>query len=74
LSTPLETCEQRDPKGLYKKARSGMIPSFTGIDSPYEPPSSPEVEIPSQHFCIEASITVVWKSIEQSLENPNRFS
>ncbi len=51
-----------------------MIPSFTGIDSPYEPPSSPEVEIPSQHFCIEASITVVWKSIEQSLENPNRFS
>ena len=38
VSTPLETCEARDPKGLYAKARSGALPSFTGIDSPYEPP------------------------------------
>ena len=38
VSTPLETCEARDPKGLYAKARSGVLPSFTGIDSPYEPP------------------------------------
>ena len=38
VSTPLSTCEARDPKGLYAKARSGALPSFTGIDSPYEPP------------------------------------
>jgi len=74
LSTPLDTCEQRDPKGLYKKARSGMISSFTGIDSPYEPPISPEVEIPSQYLCIEESIALAWKSIELSLENLKRFS
>jgi bifunctional enzyme CysN/CysC len=43
VDTPLELCEQRDPKGLYKKARAGELRGFTGIDSPYEPPSSPEL-------------------------------
>nr|WP_246590109.1 adenylyl-sulfate kinase [Marinobacterium ramblicola] len=43
VETPLEVCEQRDPKGLYQKARSGVIKDFTGVDSPYEPPLSPEV-------------------------------
>lgn len=42
VDTPLEVCEQRDPKGLYKKARSGLIPNMTGIDSPYETPLRPE--------------------------------
>jgi bifunctional enzyme CysN/CysC len=41
VDTPLEVCEHRDPKGLYKKARSGLIPNMTGINSPYEPPLSP---------------------------------
>ncbi len=45
LSTPLEECEKRDPKGLYKKARKGEITQFTGIDDPYEPPENPEIEI-----------------------------
>ena len=45
MDTPLETCEQRDPKGLYKKARAGEIKDFTGIDSPYEVPEFPEVRI-----------------------------
>lgn len=45
LDTPLETCEARDPKGLYRKARAGLIPSFTGISSAYEAPSSPEVHL-----------------------------
>jgi adenylylsulfate kinase len=40
---PLETCEERDPKGLYRKARAGLIPQFTGIDSPYEEPLHPEL-------------------------------
>lgn len=45
VDTPLEVCEQRDPKGLYKKARSGDIKHFTGIDSEYEAPSSPEIHL-----------------------------
>jgi adenylyl-sulfate kinase len=45
VSTPLEECERRDPKGLYAKARAGEIPDFTGIGQPYEEPSSPDVEI-----------------------------
>jgi len=45
VDTPLEICEQRDPKGLYKKARAGQIANFTGIDSPYEAPESPELRL-----------------------------
>lgn len=42
IKCDLDICEQRDPKGLYKKARNGEIPFFTGIDSPYEEPEAPE--------------------------------
>ncbi len=45
VDTPLEIAEQRDPKGLYRKARRGELPNFTGIDSPYEAPSDPDVRI-----------------------------
>jgi adenylylsulfate kinase-like enzyme len=45
MDTPLEICEQRDPKGLYKKARAGEIKEFTGIDSPYEVPEFAEIRI-----------------------------
>ena len=45
VDTPLEICEQRDPKGLYKKARSGDIKDFTGIDSNYETPDNPEIHL-----------------------------
>jgi len=45
VDTPLEVCEARDPKGLYKKARRGEIKEFSGIDSPYEPPLTPELHI-----------------------------
>jgi bifunctional enzyme CysN/CysC len=43
VDTPLEVCEQRDPKGLYKKAREGLIPNMTGINSPYEAPIKPQM-------------------------------
>ena len=43
VDTPIELCEQRDPKGLYAKARAGEITGFTGIDDPYEPPEHPEL-------------------------------
>jgi adenylylsulfate kinase len=45
VDTPLSVCEQRDPKGLYKKARAGEIRQFTGIDDPYEPPLHPELRL-----------------------------
>jgi bifunctional enzyme CysN/CysC len=45
VDTPLEVCEQRDPKGLYKKARRGQLQNFTGLDSPYEPPGNPELTL-----------------------------
>jgi adenylylsulfate kinase len=45
VCTPLDTCEQRDPKGLYKKARAGELKNFTGIDDPYEEPQTPELTI-----------------------------
>lgn len=47
IDAPVEICEQRDPKGLYKKARRGEIRGFTGIDDPYEPPENPELIIKS---------------------------
>jgi adenylyl-sulfate kinase len=43
VDTPIEECEQRDPKGLYAKARAGELPGFTGIDDPYEPPLQPDL-------------------------------
>src|SRR5690606_13823864 len=45
VDCPLPVAEQRDPKGLYKKARAGQLPSFTGIDAPYEAPESPDVHL-----------------------------
>jgi bifunctional enzyme CysN/CysC len=45
VDTPLEECERRDPKGLYRKARAGTIRNFTGIDAPYERPESPDVHL-----------------------------
>ena len=45
VATPIEVCEQRDPKGLYKKARAGQLKGFTGIDDPYEAPVSPELTL-----------------------------
>ncbi|MGH2763283.1 MAG: adenylyl-sulfate kinase [Thermoleophilaceae bacterium] len=57
LNAPLAACEQRDPKGLYARARRGEISSFTGVDDPYEPPLHPEVEIlPAP---LEASVDAV---------------
>jgi bifunctional enzyme CysN/CysC len=45
VDTPIGVAEQRDPKGLYKKARRGELPNFTGIDSPYERPEHPEIRV-----------------------------
>jgi len=59
VSTPLEVCEQRDPKGLYAKARRGEIKEFTGIDDPYEAPENPELIIDTTDQTIEESVKIV---------------
>ncbi len=50
VNAPLSLCEKRDPKGLYKKARNNQIPDFTGIDSPYEPPDKPDIELNTEFY------------------------
>jgi len=56
IDTPLDICESRDPKGLYKKARTGEIPNFTGISSPYESPESAEIHIKAGEITLEESV------------------
>jgi adenylyl-sulfate kinase len=56
VNAPLATCEQRDPKGLYHKARAGEIKSFTGIDAPYEPPLTPTLELRTDLESIDESL------------------
>ncbi|HEY6611309.1 MAG TPA: adenylyl-sulfate kinase, partial [Pseudomonas sp.] len=55
VDTPLALAEQRDPKGLYQKARCGELKNFTGIDSPYEPPLAPELHIDTSRESAEAA-------------------
>ena len=60
VDTPIEVCEARDPKGLYKKARAGEISNFTGIDAPYEAPQAPEVHLDTDTLSVdEAAARVV---------------
>jgi len=59
LKCDIRICEERDPKGLYKKARRGEIPFFTGISDPYEPPESPELVIETDRLSIEESINTI---------------
>jgi adenylyl-sulfate kinase len=66
VSTPLSVCENRDPKGLYKKARSGEIKDFTGIDSPYEAPESPEVSVDTSTYSIPEAASKVIEYLEDN--------
>ncbi|GES72999.1 adenylylsulfate kinase [Rhizophagus clarus] len=65
VDAPLEVVEQRDPKGLYKKAKAGEIKEFTGISSPYEPPTSPEVHIKTDKTTIEESVKILVNYLEE---------
>lgn len=65
VSTPLEECERRDIKGLYKKAREGKIQHFTGISSPYEAPVSCDIQVDTSDITIEEAADVVMKQLEE---------
>jgi adenylylsulfate kinase len=64
VNTPIEVCEQRDPKGLYKKARAGEIKGFTGIDDPYEAPESPELVVPAGEQSVVDCVAQVFNYLE----------
>ncbi len=66
VKAPLEICERRDPKGLYKKARAGQIKQFTGIDSPYEEPTKPELVVDTDQQSLEQSTQLLLKSLKQT--------
>ncbi|MEA5504835.1 adenylyl-sulfate kinase [Halotia wernerae UHCC 0503] len=65
VKASLETCSQRDVKGLYALAKAGTIKDFTGIDSPYEEPLNPEIICDTQHESIESSINKVIQALEE---------
>lgn len=65
MDTPLQTCEDRDPKGLYKKARAGQIKNFTGIDSDYEMPEHAEVQVDSSTMSVEECLAVLMDYLEK---------
>jgi adenylylsulfate kinase len=66
ISTPIEECERRDPKGLYKKARSGLIKCFTGIDSPYEPPTAANLVIDTVQNSLQHGVEQVIKHLSET--------
>ncbi len=68
VNTPLEVCEGRDVKGLYKKARKGEIPSFTGITSPYEEPINPEIEVKTQDKTIDDSTNLIFGHLKKLID------
>jgi bifunctional enzyme CysN/CysC len=65
VDAPLEVCETRDPKGLYRKARRQEISNFTGIASPYEPPENPEVHINSAELSAAEAVEVLVKYLQE---------
>ncbi|MFA5863732.1 MAG: adenylyl-sulfate kinase [Phycisphaerae bacterium] len=66
INTPIEICETRDVKGLYKKARAGQLKGFTGVDDPYEPPQNPEIELCTHNERPEESANKIVKYLEEN--------
>ncbi|MGY3568594.1 adenylyl-sulfate kinase [Vibrio paucivorans] len=64
VNTALDVCEQRDPKGLYQKARAGEISNFTGIDSEYQVPENPEIDLPAGEKSIEELVELCMEELE----------
>ncbi len=69
VDAPLDVCENRDIKGMYKKARMGLIKNFTGIDDPYEPPEAPEVHIKTNENDPEKSVFLVYEYLQKRFKD-----
>lgn len=63
VATPVETCIERDVKGLYARQRAGTLHGLTGVDDPYEPPLNPEVVVPTHVQTVEESLDTIWRTI-----------
>ncbi|MBM3131442.1 MAG: adenylyl-sulfate kinase [Chloroflexi bacterium] len=72
VDCPVEVCEQRDPKGMYRKAREGKIKEFTGVSAPYEPPESPEIHLHTDRQSVEESVQMIIDYLVKHLYIPNR--
>ena len=68
VNAPVEVCEKRDPKGLYKMARAGLLKNFTGIDAPYEAPLSPEIEIRTDLWDISTSTKYISRRVLKQIK------
>ena len=64
LSTSIVECERRDPKGLYKRARAGLLPEFTGVSAPYEPPQTPAIALDTARLNVEESLGRILAMLE----------
>ncbi|RNI28465.1 adenylyl-sulfate kinase [Rufibacter immobilis] len=74
VNASLEVCEQRDVKGLYQKARQGIIPNFTGISAPYEAPLAPDVEVCTGEESVEESLLKIIDVVEPLVSLPEKAS
>lgn len=73
VSTPIEVCEARDIKGLYKKARAGEILDFTGVNAPYEIPVNPEIDVDTSKMSLEDAVNQVLAYIESTIDEDWRL-
>lgn len=71
VQADLATCERRDPKGLYEKARAGRIDAFTAVGDVYEPPLRPELAVDTANDTVEASLAVLWKYVAANFGLPD---
>jgi adenylylsulfate kinase len=69
VNAPLEVCEQRDRKGLYRKARAGQLSGFTGVDDPYEPPLCPEIECQTDRETVAECVDKIMRFLEARLSS-----
>ena len=72
VSTPLEVAEARDPKGLYRRARAGEIPDFTGIDSPYEAPTDADLVIDTTRTSVEDAVRTIRAALDDTVETASQ--
>lgn len=68
VHAPVDVCEKRDPKGLYKKARAGEIKDFTGVQDPYDVPEAPEVDVDTSRLTVDDAVKKIFTVVEPFLE------
>jgi adenylyl-sulfate kinase len=72
VNAPVEVCEQRDPKGLYRRARASQIKDFTGVSAPYEPPLQPAIELRTDKMSVTEAVQKVLTHLSKSIQVPDR--